>query len=315
MHLRLPSKTVGLALSSNREVGQGRGEVTAMESSRQAGDRAPIATASATTIHPTGNSPSKAADKVNGSSPSAVQFKSVQRPQGNSHTKRTIWMSVCVALVIVLLAGSYFGYRYLDSTINYVSTDNARVASQTVPVGSMNAGQVANLRVDVGAQVHKGDVLGQIEVPSAIRTLQNGAPDLEYRGSSDQYTDVVSPLNGIVVAVPATVGQTVSQSQPLVTLMDPSQVWITANIDENEIARVRVGQEVQAYVAAADRTVEGKVLAITPATAASFLPTPATNATGDYSNPGQLVPIKVSVEDAGTILFTGATAQVRIRVT
>ncbi len=235
---------------------------------------------------------------------------------GRSHLKRNLWLGLGVLGILLLVTGSYLGYRYLDSTINYVSTDNARITSQTVPVGSMNAGQVARLTVDVGAQVHKGDLLAQIEVPSTARVLQNGAPDLEYRGAADQYTGVVSPMNGIVVAVPAAVGQSVSQGQPIVTLLDPSQVWVSANIDENEIARVHVGQSVQTYVAAADKTVAGRVLAITPATAASFLPVPATNATGDYTNPGQLVPVKISVEaEPGTILYTGATAQVRIRVT
>lgn len=110
-------------------------------------------------------------------------------------------------------------------------------------------------------------------------------------------------------------GQTVSQGQALVSLTDPRQVWISANIDENEIARVKVGQTAQVYVAAAGRTLPGKVSAITPATAASFLPIPATNATGDYTNPGQVVPIKIMVDDTDKTLYTGATAEVRIRVT
>ncbi len=256
-----------------------------------------------------------ATERRNGHPPSAAVAQPPEERRGHSRAWWAIWTSVGAVLLLFLAAGSYFGYEYLDSTINYVSTDNARVVSQTIPVGSMNAGQVASLRVDVGDQVHKGDVLAQVEVPSAIRTLQNGAPELVYLGPSDQRIEVVAPLSGIVVAVPVAVGQTVAQGQPVVTLMDPTQVWISANVDENQIAKVRVGQTVRTYVAAVDRTVDGKVLAITPATAASFLATPPTNATGDYTNPGQLVPVKISVEDAGTTLYVGATAQVRIRVT
>lgn len=229
--------------------------------------------------------------------------------------KRIIWTSVSLIVVAGLLAGGFFGYRYLDNTINYVSTDNAQVANQSIPVGSMNAGRVASLAVDIGSRVRQGDVLAQIELPSTERMLQNGTPDLEFLGASDQRVDVQSPINGIVVAVPGAVGQTVSQGQSLVTLMDPSHVWITANVDENNIAKVHVGQEVQAHIAAADTTVSGKVLAITPATAASFLPVPAANATGDYTNPGQLVPVKISVDAPSTILFPGASAEVTIKVT
>ena len=232
-----------------------------------------------------------------------------------SRTGRVLWILGAVALLIVLVTGSVLGYRYLDSTINYVTTDNARVTSASVPVGSMNAGKVSSLAVDVGDQVHKGDVLADIEIPTSVRTLLNGAPDLEFQGAADQHTQVVSPIDGIVTAVAATTGQTVSQGQTLVTLTDPRQVWISANIDENEISRIQVGQTAQVYVAAADRTLPGNVTAVTPATAASFLPTPATNATGDYTNPGQLVPIKIVVDNTDRILYTGATAEVRIRVT
>jgi multidrug resistance efflux pump len=226
-----------------------------------------------------------------------------------------LWTIGAVTLLIGLAVGSVIGYRYLDSTINYVSTDNARVATVTIPVGSMNAGKVSGLRVDVGSRVHQGDVLAEIEIPMPVRTLSNGAPDLEFQGASDQHTQVLSPVDGVVVAVPAAVGQTVSQGQPVITLIDPTQAWISANVDENEIARVHVGQPTQVYVPAADRTFTGRVTAITPATAASFLTTPATNATGDYTNPGQLIPIKITIDDPREMLYSGATAQVRIRVT
>jgi multidrug resistance efflux pump len=228
--------------------------------------------------------------------------------------KRTLWIGLSLVLLVLLAAGTFFGYRYYDSTTNYVSTENAHVMSQTVPVGSMNAGQVASLRVDVGSQVEKGQVLAQIELPTLVRTLQNGTPELVFLGAVDQRVDVVAPMNGLVVAVQSAVGQTVGQGQPLVSLMDPSRVWITANVDENRIAKIRVGQAVEARVAAAGKTFGGRVRAITPATASSFLAIPAANATGDYTNPGQLVPIKIEVDHADTVLYTGATAQVKIRV-
>ena len=233
---------------------------------------------------------------------------------GPSPKKRAIWISLALVLVALLAAGTYFGYHYYDGATNYVSTDNARVASQTVPVGSMNAGRVSSVRVDVGFHVEVGQELAEIELPTLVRTLQNGTPELAFLGAVDQRVGVVSPLDGIVVAVPAAVGQTVSQGQPLVTLMDPTRVWITANVDENRIAKVHVGQAVEAHVAAAGKTFGGRVQAITPATAASFLTSPLTNATGDYTNPGQLIPIKIAVDHADTVLYPGATAQVRIRV-
>ena len=228
--------------------------------------------------------------------------------------KRAIWISLGLVLVAAVVVGGFFGYQYLDSSINYVSTDNAEVVGQAVPVGSMNAGRLVSLGVDVGATVHLGDVLAEIELPTALRTSQNGTTDLEFVGASDQRVDVRAPIDGVVLAVPGVVGQTVGQGQPLVTLMDPSHLWIIANVNENEISKVRVGQDVQMFVVAAGKTFSGKVLVITPATAASFLPAPATNATADFTQVDQLVPVKIALDPAGATLYPGASANVTIRV-
>ncbi len=106
----------------------------------------------------------------------------------------------------------------------------------------------------------------------------------------------------------------VSQGQPLVTLMDPSRARITANVNENSIAKVRVGQPVQVYIPAADRTFSGRVETITPATAASFLPAPFTSATADFTQVDQLVPVNIVLDSPDTILYPGASAVVTIKV-
>jgi membrane fusion protein (multidrug efflux system) len=71
---------------------------------------------------------------------------------------------------------------------------------------------------------------------------------------------------------------------------------------------------VQVYIAVADKTFSGKVQTITPATAGSFLPAPATNATADFTQVDALVPVNIAVDAAGTILYPGASAVVTIKV-
>lgn len=219
-----------------------------------------------------------------------------------------------VLVVAAIVVGGYFGYQYLDSTTNYVSTNNAQVVDPAVPVGSLNAGRLASLSVGIGSTVHQGDVLAQIELPSVVGAFQNGTPHLEFAGAADQRVDVRAPIDGVVVAVPGSLGQTVNQGQPLVTLVDPSRAWITANVDETSIARVQVGQPVQVYIPAADRTFSGRVATITPATAASFLPAPYTNATADFTQIDQLVPVNIVLDSPHTILYPGASAVVTIKV-
>ncbi|MGH2460685.1 MAG: efflux RND transporter periplasmic adaptor subunit [Chloroflexota bacterium] len=217
-------------------------------------------------------------------------------------------------LVAAIAVGGYFGYQYLDSTTNDVSTNNALVVDPAVPVSSLNPGRIATLEVGIGARVRQGDVLARIQVPSVVGSLPNGAPNLEYTGAAGEFVDVRAPIDGVVIAVPSAPGQMVGQGQALVTLVDPSRAWITANVDENDIARVKVGQDAQVYIPAVNAAFSGRVQTITPATAASFLPTPYTNATGDFTQVDQLVPVNIELQSPGAILYPGASAVVTIKV-
>jgi multidrug resistance efflux pump len=235
-------------------------------------------------------------------------------PKGASRAMRTLWISLGAVLVAALVVGGYVGYQYLDGVTNYVSTDNAQVVDPAVPVGSMNAGRLTRLDVVIGASVHAGDVLAQIELPTLVRSLQNGTPDLEFTGGSDEFVDVRAPIDGIVIAIPGAVGQTVSPGEPLVTLVDPGRMWITANVDEASISKVRIGQDAQVYVPAEDRTFSGKVQSITPATAGSFLPAPYTNATADFTQVDALVPVNIQLDPPHQVLYPGASAVVTIKI-
>lgn len=215
-------------------------------------------------------------------------------------------------VLALVIAGLIFNIWWQGA--HYVSTDNAQVAGQPVAVGSMNAGRVVNIRATVGARVHQGDVLARIELPSAVRTLQNGGPDLEFLGASDQVNEVKSPMNGVVVAVPVAAGQTVSQGQALVSLIDPAQLWITANVDENQVSRLSVGQAAQVHLDALNADVPGVVQDLTPATAGAFALLPQSNTTTNFTKVAQVVPVRIAVQLGDSPGLLGSSAEVKVRV-
>src|SRR5436190_2058929 len=55
------------------------------------------------------------------------------------------------------------------------------------------------------------------------------------------YTEVKAPINGIVDTRTARIGEVVNPGQPLMTLIDPDDLWIRADVEESYIDRVRIG--------------------------------------------------------------------------
>ena len=59
------------------------------------------------------------------------------------------------------------------------------------------------------------------------------------------YTDVRSPIDGIVDVRAARPGESVNHAQPIVTVINPDDLWIRADVEETYIDRVRVGDHMQ----------------------------------------------------------------------
>jgi multidrug resistance efflux pump len=129
-------------------------------------------------------------------------------------------------------------------------------------------------------------------------------------------TDLTSPLSGVVIARRTTAGSVVPALQPVVSVVDLGKLWVTANVDESKIAKVKIGQPADVHVDTLDKTFTGHVTAIIPASAATFsnAPQPASNNTGDFTKVAQLVPVRIAVDYAGSMLMPGTSAEVDIRV-
>jgi membrane fusion protein (multidrug efflux system) len=106
----------------------------------------------------------------------------------------------------------------------------------------------------------------------------------------------------------------VQPGQPIVSIVDASALWVNANIEETNIARVKVGQPVTVHVDALGTDIPGKVEAVTPATASTFSMIPSSNASGNFTKVTQLVPVRISVNLGNQPLLLGANVEVKIRV-
>jgi cobalt-zinc-cadmium efflux system membrane fusion protein len=76
-------------------------------------------------------------------------------------------------------------------------------------------------------------------------------------------TTVTSPIDGLVIERPVTLGEMVDPGTTLFTVMDPREVWVLVDVFERDLPQVRVGQTAVARVAAyPEREFTGKVASV-----------------------------------------------------
>ena len=242
--------------------------------------------------------------------PEDREVEAAPTPTRRRNLRRLILPIGAAAVVI----GAVIGISMYRDSQMYVSTDNAQLTGTPVQIGAMNAGRVESVLPTVGSTVHKGDTVAQVALPSQIGTAQNGQPKLGFLDSGNSTVDVQSPVDGVVLAMPTTPGASIQAGQPLVTVVDPSEMWVNANIEETNVARIQVGQQVTVHVDALNKDVPGRVDSITPATASSFSLLPSSNSSGNFTKVTQLVPVRISVNLGNRPALLGSSVEVKIKV-
>ncbi len=110
------------------------------------------------------------------------------------------------------------------------------------------------------------------------------------------YTSIVSPVEGTVSRKQVEVGQLVQAGQTLMSVVSDSGLYVTANLKETQLLRVRAGQKVEFEVDAyAGAVAEGVVESIASATGAKFALLPPDNATGNFTKVVQRVPVRIRI--------------------
>jgi multidrug resistance efflux pump len=223
-------------------------------------------------------------------------------------------LGLLAVLLVVAVVGAGVGYHFWYESTYFVVTDNAQVTGDLIQVGSLNAGRIVAARYEVGQPIQAGQELATIRIPHEVEMPMGGTMVLEEPTAGDRLTSVRAPFSGIVVARLSHVGGTVSAGQPIYSLVDPNRVYIRANIEETKLARLQPGMAVDVYSDALEQRFAGRLMAITPASAATFSLLPSQNASGNFVKVTQLVPVKIQVDTGGQVLPLGTSATVRIKV-
>ncbi len=133
-------------------------------------------------------------------------------------------------------------------------------------------------------------------------------------------TEIRSPFKGVVARRWVLPGDVVQAAQPILTVYDLQNIWITAYFEETKIASIKPGDPVEIAVDAyPGKKFEGKVLDIGATAASEFSLIPANNASGNFTKVTQRIPVKIVLAASGqdspdNPLRAGMSVEVRINV-
>src|SRR5262249_43083337 len=133
-------------------------------------------------------------------------------------------------------------------------------------------------------------------------------------------TLIRAPQAGIISRRTIQLGQTVEANKPFLSIvpLDPDNVWIVANLREEQMARVRVGQPAAIAVdGIPEQTFDGWVESVAGGTGSVFSLFPPDNATGNFVRVVQRLPVRVRFrdEDYQKRIRPGMSARITIDTT
>jgi membrane fusion protein, multidrug efflux system len=112
------------------------------------------------------------------------------------------------------------------------------------------------------------------------------------------YTEIRSPIDGVVGNRSARAGAYATVGAQLLAIVPAHGLWVDANLKEGQLAGMRKGQPAEIVADAVPGVAfHGRVASLAPATGAQFSVIPPENATGNFTKIVQRVPVRILLED------------------
>ncbi len=168
-----------------------------------------------------------------------------------------------------------------------VDAANAAVASAESRVAQTQAQAEAARTVPEQLKVTRA------RAGAATAEVQRATSALAQAELNLKYTKIFAPVTGVLSKRNVEPGQVVQAGQPLFSIVNLDDLWVTANFKETQLKGMQVGQKSKIKVDAYGRDYNGSVESIGGATGARFSLLPPENATGNYVKVVQRIPVRI----------------------
>jgi len=213
--------------------------------------------------------------------------------------KRKILMIVILITMIGALGG--IGYYYWHNNYYFVATEDARVDGDLIKVSPQISGKLLEFNVEEGDNVVQDQIIGRQD----MTTLMDANVDQSI---------IRSPISGIVIKKAGHVGEIQAAGQPIAMIIDPQKFYISANIEETKLGKVKQGQTVDITIDQIEgKTFTGKVKYVGKASNSTFSMLP-TSTSGTFTKVVQRVLVKIEFDKINSQLLPGTNCIVKIHI-
>ncbi|MED4287762.1 HlyD family efflux transporter periplasmic adaptor subunit [Priestia megaterium] len=208
-----------------------------------------------------------------------------------SRSRLMVTNFIGIIVILALLIGG--GYYYVQKS-NYITTDNAKVSGDVYNVVAPAAGKVASWTVEEGNDVSKDAEIAKIQAEKGSVAAK-------------------VPVDGKIIQTNVKENQMVQTGQQIATEVDMKDLFIVANIKEDQLKDIKEGDDVDVTVDGdSSAKIDGKVEEIGYATNSLSSLTSNSSSDGNYTKVSQTVPVKISISNYSEHVLPGMNAEVKI---
>ena len=156
-----------------------------------------------------------------------------------------------------------------------------------IAISSLNQSEKALENAKV--QADSSSIYNHPDVQQAIAAYKNAYVNL-------MRTKIYAPESGNIAKKSVFLGQKISPSQELMTIIDLDNVWVDANLKETQMKDVKPGDEAELISDINGKKYIGYVQGLSAGTGSSLSLLPAQNATGNWIKIVQRVPVRIIID-------------------
>ncbi len=200
--------------------------------------------------------------------------------RGEEMKKKSI---LIILLALFIISGGGIGFYFYYQGTHFLKTEDARITGNQYKVMPQISAEITNIDIKEGDTLFKNEAIAE-------QDTTNLDPGLIRKSI------IRAPIDGTVIKLLSREHEIAAAGQTVALMVDMDDLYVSANIEETEIGKVKVGQDVEVSIDSLEgKTIPGKVRKIRQATNSALSLVAAVNTSGNFNKVTQRVPIEIAI--------------------